>query len=89
MLALPAGKPERLDRLGGIIQQPLPEFRIAPRPGHDTRPVARPDLGLIGVDQHIQCRGIDVALFDQQRLQRLDPQRRIAELGMIVIVIIM
>ena len=50
------------------------EFRIGPGLGDDPRAVVRADLGLVGLDQDVERRRIDVALFDQQRLERAHPQ---------------
>ena len=56
-------------------KQPFAIGGIAPGFGDDAGAVARADLGFIGLDQRVQRRGIDIALFDEERFQRLHPQR--------------
>ena len=83
---------QRADRRGGVLQQRLPESGIGPRLGDDERTVARPDLGLVGLDDGIERRRIDVALLGQDRFQGAHAQLRLRQfgamlVGMIVIVV--
>ena len=86
MFALAAAEPQRSDGRGGVLQQPVPKFRVAPRVRDHPCAVARPDLGLVGVDQEIQRRGIDIALVGQQSLERADPQLQRREFAALVVV---
>jgi hypothetical protein len=74
VLALPPLEAEFGDSGGGVVEKPLAVFVIHPGPGHHPGTIARTDLGLIGIDEHVQRRRIHQPLFGQQRLQRLDPQ---------------
>ncbi len=77
-----------LDRLAGVVQQRLLEGRIGPGLGDDLRAVARADLGLVGLDDGIERRRIDIALFGQDGLERAHPQLGLREFGMVVIVVV-
>ena len=74
MLALAARIAKLADGLGGIVAQALQESHIAPGAGHDSGSIPGADLVLIGLDQHIKCCWIDIALLGQDRFQRLDAQ---------------
>ena len=74
MLALPSRKAQRRNGCRGVVEKPVAEFHIAPRARHDLRAIARTDLGLVGVDQYIECRGVDIALLSQHRFQRANAQ---------------
>ena len=72
LLTLPAGKAELGDRRGAVIQQALLVGGVDPGPRDDLCPIARTNLVLVGIHQHIQCGGIHQPLFHQQRLERFD-----------------
>jgi hypothetical protein len=76
MCPLRAGEPDLGDGGGSVGKQLCLVGRIGPGASDDAGAVARTDLVFIDVDQGIQCCRIDQALFDQQGLQRLDPQGR-------------
>ncbi len=85
MLALAAGIAELGDRRGRIGAEPLEIGGIAPGLGDDARAVPRPDLGLIGLRDRIDRRGIEVALLDQDGFQRLHPERDLRQGGTVVV----
>jgi len=87
VLALPSGETEGGDGRRRVIQQPLLEGWIRPGFCDDFRPVPWTDLRLIGVDQGVQRGRIDIALLDQQGLERPDAQLDIGQFGMFVIVV--
>ena len=87
VLALAAAVAERRDRRGGVAAQPLAELGVDPRPGHDPGTVARPDPGLVGVDQLVERGRVDVALLGQQRLERPHPDVHLVEFAVIVLVV--
>jgi hypothetical protein len=82
VLALAAREAERGDGGGGVAQQPFPVGRIRPNLGA----VARPDFGLLSLDQRIDCGGIDVGFLDQNRFERTHAQLDIGQLAAVVIV---
>ncbi|MEJ0066801.1 MAG: hypothetical protein WDM85_16420 [Caulobacteraceae bacterium] len=53
--------------------------------------IARPDLVLVVVDDGVERGRVDQPLLDQQRLQRLDPQRYVGRrfLAMVVLMAVM
>ena len=53
----------------------------------DARAVARTDLGLVGVDDRVERRPIDQAFLDEQRFERLDPQRQVGRDCLVFVVI--
>ena len=88
MFALAAGVAQFGDRRRRIGEQPLAVVGIDPGAGNDAGAVARADLLLIGLDQQIERRRIDVALLGQQRLQRAHAQVGFRQFGMVVIVVV-
>ena len=72
MIADRADMAQRGDRRRGVLQQRLAEGGIGPGPGDDGCAVARADLGLVGLDDGIERRRIDVAFLGQNGLQRAD-----------------
>ena len=81
---------QRADRGGGVLQERLLESGIGPRLGDDTGAVARPDLGLVGLDDGVERRRVDVALLGQDGFQRAHAQLRLGQfrailVGMIVL----
>jgi hypothetical protein len=65
VLALPSRKAQRRDRGGRIGQEPGAELRIDPSLGDNLCAVARADLGLVGLNEGVDSRRIDVALLGQ------------------------
>jgi len=88
MVADPADMTERAHRLGGVIQQRPFEGRIGPGFGDDVRAIVRADFGLIGLDDGIERRRIDVAFLGQDRLQRADAQFGLRQFRMVVMVMV-
>jgi hypothetical protein len=74
VLALAALVAQRGDGGGCIALQPIGEALIAPGFGDDAGAVARTHFRLIGLDQHVERGGIDIAFFDKERFQRLHPK---------------
>jgi hypothetical protein len=64
---------EVADRLGGILQQPRPEPRVAPGPRDHLRAAPGPDMFGIGLDPGVDRLGRDKPALDQQAFQRLHP----------------
>ena len=85
VLALTAGIAKFGDGGCGIGQKPGFVGGIGPGPRHDTRAVPRADLVFVVFDDRIQRGGIDKALFNQQGFERLDPQRRVAGNGAVIV----
>ena len=50
--------------------------------------VARPDLGLVGLDQKVERSGIDIALFGQDRFERAHAQLGLGQFRMIVMMVV-
>ena len=80
---------ELRDRLAGVFEQRLAECGIGPGPRHDLRADMRPDLRLVGLDDRIERRRIDVALFRQDRFERPDPELHFRQLGAVLVVMVM
>ena len=74
MIADAAEVSERPDRLGRIVEQRRLERRIGPSPRDDPRADMRADLGLVGFDDAVERCGLDIALLDEDRLQRAHPK---------------
>ena len=64
-----------------------PVVRIAPGLGDHMRAVARADLGLVGLDQEVERRRVDIALLGQHRFERAHAQLGLGELRMVVVVV--
>lgn len=79
---------ERADGLGAVIQQGLPEGWIGPGLGDHLRAIVRADLGLVGLDDGVQRRRLDIAFFGQDALERAHPQLGLGQLGMVVIMVV-
>ena len=86
MIADRADMAQRGNRRGGVLQQRLPEGGIGPGPGDDGCAVARADLGLVGLDDGIECRRIDVAFLGQNGFQGTDPALRLRQLRAVLVV---
>ena len=87
VLALPADVPERGDGRAAVGEQPAAVVRVGPRPGDDARAVVRADPRLVGLDQQVERRRIDVALLGEDALERADPQLRVGQLRALVAVV--
>ena len=79
---------ERGDRLAGVLEQRLLERRIAPGLGDDAGAVMRADLGLIGLDDGVERRRIDIALLGQHGFERAHAQLHFRQLGAVVVVMV-
>ena len=89
MFALPAGIAELRYRRCGILEQPGAKGRIGPGPRHHAGAIARPNLGLVGLDQQIERGRIDIAFFGQDGFQRAHAQLGLGQFRMVVIVVVM
>jgi hypothetical protein len=47
----------------------------------------RADLGLVGLDEGVERGGVDVALLDEDRLERADAALRVGELGAVIVAV--
>jgi hypothetical protein len=89
VFALPAGEAERRNCLSRIALQPPGVVRIVPGFRHHLGAIARSDLLLVGLDDHIDRRRIDQPLLGKDRLQRPHPGcHRIEFIVVIMIVIV-
>ncbi len=86
MLTLAAGEAERGDRRAAVVEEPAPVGLIRPRLRDDPRTVVRADLRLVGLDERIEGRWIDVALLDQDGLERPDPPLGVGQMGAVILV---
>ena len=69
VLALAPGVADLGDGGRGILEQTRAIGRIGPGFCDDARAVTRPDFLFIGLDQQIECGGVDITLFGQHRFQ--------------------
>src|SRR5437899_1022021 len=93
MVADRAHMAQRGDGRGRILQERLLEGGVAPRLCHHCRAIARADLGLIGLDDGIECRRVDIALFGQDGFECAYPelglrQRRALMVVLMVVIIV-
>ena len=88
MVADPALVTERAHRLGAVVEQRPLERGIAPGLGNDARAGVGADLGLVGFNDEIERRRIDVALLGQDRFQRSHAQLRLGELRPVFVVVV-
>src|SRR5580692_7136102 len=65
MLTLPSGVAELRNGAGRIAQQSIAISAIHPGARDDASAVARADFGLVGVDQRVERRPVDIALLGQ------------------------
>ena len=78
----------RGNSLRGVAQQPVAKLGIDPGPCHHPRAVARSHLRLVGVDQHVQSRRVDVTFLGQYTLQCSHARLRLAEFAVLVVRIV-
>src|SRR5450432_1731595 len=78
-LVVDAFEAELGDCRRAVLQEPLLIGGVEPGARHHPRAVAGADLRLVGLDDEIERRRIDQALFREQRFERLDAQRGIRE----------
>jgi hypothetical protein len=89
VLALPSCVAKLRDGTGGIAQQPVAIAPVHPRARDDTSAIAGADFRLVGVDQHVERRRIDIALLGQHSLERPNAPLDLAQfavIGMVMIV---
>ena len=77
---------ERTHRLGGVIEQELPEGGIGPRLGDNPGAIVRADLGFVGLDNGIERSRIDIAFFGQDGFERPHAQLRLGQFRVMMIV---
>ena len=85
MPALGTGEAKFRHCLGRVREQALAVSRIGPRFGDDARAVARPDAGLVGVDDRVDCGRIDQAFFREYCFQSLHARCRPAVVGIVMV----
>src|SRR6516165_5969112 len=83
------GESELRDCRGWVGQEPLLVRGVHPRSGDHAGAVSGTDLGFEGVDDEIERRPIHEPLLDQQRLERLDPQREIRRNRLVIVVVVL
>jgi hypothetical protein len=88
VLTLPAGKTELGERRGRVLEKPLLVLRIDPCPSDDARPVARADLVLHGVDDGVESREVHEAFLDEERLERLHPEREVGRNVLVIVIVV-
>jgi hypothetical protein len=74
MIANSAEMTKCAHRLAGVFEQGLLERLIKPSLGDDLCAIVGSDLGLICLDDGIECGRIDIAFFGQDGFERADPQ---------------
>ena len=72
-----------------ILAEPLAVGRIGPGFGDHLGAVARSDLDLIGLNQRINGRWIDIAFLDQDGLECAHPQLDLGEMAVVVMIMVM
>ena len=77
VLALEPGKAQLGDCLAAVFDEALFVGGISPGSRHHLGAVARADALLEEVDDLVDRAGVDEALLDEERFQRLDAQRRL------------
>ena len=88
VLALAAGVTDFGNCRRGVLQETCAIGWIGPGFGDDACAVAWSDFLLIGLDQHVECSRIDIALFGQHSFEGSHAQLGFRKLGMIVIVVV-
>ena len=78
---------QRIGRLGRVGQEPALEFGIDPGAGDDPGAVMRPDPGFERLDDLVQCRRIDIALFGQDGLERPHPHLHLGQFRAVGVVV--
>ncbi len=89
VLALAARIAEGVDRGRAVLKQPFAVGRIAPGFRHHMGTVARPDLGLVGLDQKVESGRVHIAFLGQNGFERADAQLRLRQFRMVVVVMMM
>src|SRR4029078_851369 len=56
--------------------------------GAPPRAVARPDLGLVGLDDGVERGRVDIALLGQHGFQRAHPKLRLRQLRAVIVVMV-
>ena len=86
MIARAGDMAEGADRLGGVCQQRLLEFRIGPGLCDHLRAVVRADLGLVGLDDRIERGRLDIALLGQDRFERAHTDLHLGQFRAVLVV---
>ena len=71
------------------VEQPVPVGRIDPGFRDHLGPVPRPDLDLVGLDERIDRRRIDIAFLDQDRFECAHAQLDLGEVAVVVMIMVM
>ena len=79
-----AGQTELGDARTPSCEQPRLEVRVDPGAGDDLRALQRADVLLVLADPLVDGLGREQPLLDQERLQRLGPQRHVGLLLRVV-----
>ena len=87
MIADPALMSKGRGSLGCVFEQRPPKRRIAPGFGDDARADMRADPGLVRLDDAVEGRRFDIALLDQQGLERPNTQLNIGQCRSIVVIV--
>jgi hypothetical protein len=80
---------ERADRRGRVLEQRFLEGGIDPGACYDLGAIVRADAGLVSLDDGVERGRIDIAFFGQDGLERAHPQLCLAELGAMVVLVLM
>ena len=73
----------------GVFEQSLLKNWIAPCLGDHLRADMRADLGFVKLDDAIEGGGFDIALVDENRLQRAHPEIHLGQSRAFVVIVIM
>src|SRR6185312_8953037 len=68
---------------GRVGEEALPERGIDPGPRDDACAVARPDARLVRLDDGVERRRVDMALFGQDGFERAHPRLHLRQFRMI------
>src|SRR5580700_11397179 len=85
MAALGTRESQFRDGTGRVGEQALAIRGIGPRLRDDARAVARPDASLVGIDDRVDRRRIDQALFREKGFQSLHPRSRPGVVGVVMV----
>src|SRR5262249_10205600 len=88
VLALHAGITKRSKRLCWFGEKSLLEVLIEPRPGYNSSPIPGPDFFLVGLDQKIDRRRIDITLLMENTFEGADAEFHFRQVGAFVIVVV-
>jgi hypothetical protein len=88
VLALHPAESQLRYRSRRVGQEALFVRGVHPGASNDLRAIARSDLVLVGLDEHVQRCRVNQSLLDEQRLERGDSKRYIRGNGTVVMIMV-